>query len=88
MTEVVHKAAWDKQIKVVFRDLISSDRRFRRLGRKSWKLSWQAGKLIDTYDSEDLFAYHFVDSKNNPAFYVKSSRDNMKKFTISDKGIE
>ena len=88
MTDIVHKASRAKQIKVIFKDLIRSDRAFRRLGRTSWILSWQKGNLTDRKRGDELFAFHFVDSKNNPEFVVESVADHTEKFTISDMGIE
>ncbi len=88
MTDVVHKAVWDKQIKVTFLDLIRSDSAYWRQGHISWKLSWQDGKLINTKNGEEIFAYHFVESKNKPGFDITPCIDKIKKISISDKKIE
>jgi hypothetical protein len=88
MTDIVHKAYRAKQIKVIFKDLIKSDRAFRRQGHRSWKISWQKGYLRDRERGDDLFAFHFIDSKNNPEFVVEPVADYSEGFTISDKRIE
>jgi len=88
MTDIVFKASRASRIKVIFMDLIRSDRAFRRQGRRSWIISWQKGKLRDRKLGDELFAFHFVDSKNNPEFVVESVTDHIENFTISDKGIE
>jgi len=88
MTDIVHKASKEKQVKVIFKDLVRSDRAFRRKGRDRWIISWQDGKLTDTNDGDDILAFHFVDSKNDPAFDIKSFVETAENFIISDKGIE
>lgn len=88
MTDMVHKAGRAQQLKVIFKDLIRSDRAFRRMGRNNWNLSWQNGILRDRNGGVELFAFHFVDSKNNPDFVVDLVDNNTEKFTISDRGIE
>ncbi len=88
MTDIIHKASRARQIKVIFKDLIRSDRAFRRSGHSSWILSWHEGNLTDRKRGDELFAFHFVDSKNNPEFVVESVADHTEKFTISDRGIE
>ncbi len=88
MTEMVHKASRTGQIKVVFRDLIRSDRAFIRQGRNSWKLSWMDGMLTDTRNGKELFAFHFVDSKTDPEYTVEPMEDHTDKFTITERGID
>jgi hypothetical protein len=88
MTEIVYKASRARQIKIIFTDLIKSDRAFRRLGRSSWSISWQKGNLADRKRGDELFAFHFVDSKDNPEFNIESVNNHTEKFVISDKGIE
>lgn len=88
MTELVFKASHKKSIKVVFRDLIKSDRAYARQGRKGWKISWQDGKVKDVIKGEDLFAFHFIDSKNDPGFVNNGCIDNLRKFTITEHKIE
>jgi len=86
--EDVFKASRARRIKVIFKDFIRSDRAFRRQGRRSWIISWQKGKLRDRNLGDELFAFHFVDSKNNPEFVVESVTDHSENFTISDLEIE
>ncbi len=51
-------------------------------------LSWQKGNLRDRKHGNELLAFHFVDSKNNPEFVVEPMVDYTEEFTISDKRIE
>lgn len=88
MTDIVHKASRARQIKVVFRDLIRSDRAFKRQGQNHWKLSWMDGILTDTRNEKEIFAFHFVDSKTNPGFTAEPMLGHTEKFTITDRGIE
>jgi hypothetical protein len=88
MTDMVHKASRAKHLNVIFKELIRSDRAFRRMGRNTWNLSWQKGILRDRNCGAELFAFHFVDSKNNSDFVVDLVDNNTEKFTISDQGIE
>ncbi len=88
MTELVFKARHEKLIKVVFRDLIKSDRAFARQGRKNWEISWQDGKLRDPGRDENLFAFHYIDSKNKPGFVSRKCVDNKREFKITEHKIE
>jgi len=88
MTDIVHKASRAGQISVIFKDLLRSDRAFRRIGRSSWIFSWQKGNLMDRTHGLELFAFHFIDSKNNPEFVVEPVADYSEGFSISDKKIE
>jgi len=88
MTEVVHKANSKKIIKAVFKDLIKSDRMYMRQRRTNWKLLWQDNKLIDSKNNKDIFAYHFVESKNRPSFDINPCIDKIKRFSITENKIE
>ena len=88
MTDVIHKASREGHIQVVFKDLIRSDRDYRRSGLRSWKISWENGHLTDRRNAREMFAYHFVDTKKNPAFMVEPAPCKKGEFIISEKGTE
>ena len=88
MTDLVLKAGREKKILPVFRDLIQSDRAWTRQGRKSWKVTWENGKLKDNSNGRELFAFHFVDNKVKPGFLPEIHDGSFEKFTITEKKIE
>lgn len=88
MTDLVYKAAHDKSIKAVFRELIKSDRALLRQGQNDWTISWKEGRLTNVKNGKDLCVFHFIDSKDKPGYVINPCSDNVGRFNITEKKIE
>jgi hypothetical protein len=88
MTDLIFQEKNNGRLKAVFTDLLSSDREFRRLGRKDWDLSWHNGTLMDMNYNREIFGFHFVDMKNQPCFNVPGPDAVPDAFRLTRKGFE
>ncbi len=87
MTEVVWLKTKRSEIRSYFNELLISDRHYNRIKYKNWKLIWENGKLVDQKNNKSIFAFHFIDLKNNPEWTVARSNYLKNQFTITPKGI-
>lgn len=68
ISEVVWQENTKGNLKALFIDLLKSDREYARVQKNDWKLRWEKGKLYTNYDKNEIFSFHFVDSKSKPGF--------------------
>ncbi len=87
MTEVVWFNTKQLKIKSYFNELLLSDRHFKRIKYKNWKLIWENGKLTDEKNGESIFAFHFIDLKHNPDWEILENNNFKGRFSITSKGI-
>jgi hypothetical protein len=87
MTEVVWFNTRKSEINSYFIGLLVSDRHFNRIKYKSWKLNWKNGRLFEPKNNKSLFAFHFIDLKQDPRWTIAESSHLKDQFTITPKGI-
>lgn len=56
-------------LNVLFRNFIWSDKYLDRINKKSWRIIWDNGKLIEDSIKKPIMAFHFIKSKQLPFFY-------------------
>ena len=87
MTEVVMYNDKISTLKAHFKALIRSERAFKRLNKKHWKLEWYSGRLVNKMSGEALMAFHFIDLKNDNIRVMANKYKPGDKFSITDNGI-
>ena len=87
MTEIIGLKAQQNIIDVHFGNLLHSDRYYKRIRYYNWCLNWKDGKLIDSKNEKEIFAFHFVDLKNQVGFVTEKHFDGYSSFFLTSNGI-
>ncbi len=87
ITSLARSAEAKGEISVYQKDIVRSDLWFYKRNIQNWEVVWDNGKLIDTYNNEELLHFHFIRSKRYKSFIVPETI-NDKDFIITRKGIE
>jgi hypothetical protein len=87
MTEIVLCHSKDLDLKVFFTPIMLTDSYFRRIGERKWYIRWTNGKLT-TQKGREIFGFHFMESKRNKEFFVKSFDSSIDRFSLSTTGIK
>jgi hypothetical protein len=88
MTEAVFTAIHNKILNASFRQLLYSERFYRRIGQKNWQIKWESGILTDMVSGKEIFAFHFPDLKRNSIYKIDKYDPVKKNFIISESGIK
>ncbi len=88
MTEVVWFNTKQLRIKSSFNELLFSDRFFERINKTNWELKWENGNLSNKKNKKNIFAFHFVDLKQNPDWKIPENINFKNQFSITTKGIQ
>ena len=73
-TEILFKNIKKKKIKVMFKDIISSDASFNRTRLNNWKLLNKNGILYNLMNDSHILIFHFKELKNEKEFIIKDYR--------------
>ena len=85
ITEAIYQTEKEKKITPFFRELLLSDRHYKRHSKNKVKIFWRNGTLYDS-EKKEIMGFHFVDSKLTPDFKV-SKYISVNSFSISRYGI-
>lgn len=88
MTEVVWHSRKEKKINVQYKELIFSDRYFKRNHTNRWKIHWKNGVLNETYSNTQIMAFHFLDIKYQLKHFSVDPDKHSISFSITPDGIE
>lgn len=88
MTEVVLCNQNESKIKAYFKELMLSDRYYKRINYKDWKLIWDNGTLWENRSKKDIMAFHFIDHKKDTHWEIADFKKFNGKFQITKKGIQ
>lgn len=88
MTEVIWEYSKQKKARVLFSDLIESDRSYLRNQILSWKIDWKNGELVDENEKKELLGFHFVDKKNTIQILFPKELIQITQITITEKNIK
>lgn len=86
MNSISCKAENEGDLKVFRKDMVRSDKWYKKQNIKNWQVSWGNGRLYDEASSEEFLHFHFLQSKNQPEFKVKPLGRSFS-FSISAKGF-
>jgi hypothetical protein len=96
MTHIVKSLAKKDRIKIFLKTMLKTDskksRRYFFLKcssflNKEWKLNWENGKLIDTWDNKEILYFHFQLSKEDDKFLIPKWKKIPNNFFITSKGF-
>ena len=88
MTEVIWEYSKQKKARVLFSELIESDRSYLRNQILSWKINWKNGVLVDVNEEKELLGFHFVDNKNTIQILFPKELIQITQISITEKNIK
>lgn len=86
ITDSVIRHTKSGSLRSCFIELIDSDRKYKRLGKSSWKLKFEKGNLIDAHSGKPVPVFHFIDLKRKPVNW--QIPDGTDSFYLTYNGIE